>query len=173
MTNPNFIEGALESCILTQEDIEKVLPHKGEALLLKSATLSFDRVNETGAATAKVQLPALPGHFPKIPVVRGMDILETAAQLCAVLGLYIFPRKRSLPSFVGFDKTRFYTEKTGPEETLCIEVKYIDSEDETINDRLCRKICRFRVEIYKEATDEIIAESILLGSVTFFKRNNA
>jgi 3-hydroxyacyl-[acyl-carrier-protein] dehydratase len=54
--------------------------------------------------------PYFQGHFPSIPVMPGVMIIETMAQACAILSmvtLNVVPNEESIYYFLGIDKARF------------------------------------------------------------------
>lgn len=97
---------------LTITEIMDELPHRFPFLMI-------DRVreldNEAGRVVAIKNVtanePQFQGHFPHVPVMPGVLIVEAMAQSCAIIALSRLPegtdRKNSLFYFAGIDKARF------------------------------------------------------------------
>lgn len=68
---------------LCRADIEALLPHRGEALFLLDATVVGAHVE--GHACWSGKHPHLAGHFPQMPVVPGVFLIEAAAQLAGLV----------------------------------------------------------------------------------------
>jgi 3-hydroxyacyl-[acyl-carrier-protein] dehydratase len=86
---------------LSEKDILQVLPHRGEILFVKSLTvLSHDRYE--GHALWPGDLQILQGHFPGMPIVPGVFLIEAVAQVAGCGMLVGDPYARSMGgSFVG------------------------------------------------------------------------
>lgn len=107
-------------------DILKFLPHRYPFVLI-------DRIVECVPGERLVALknvtfnePFFPGHFPDMPVMPAVLILEAMAQATGVLALKSFeptPSDQSIYYFVGVDKARFRRPVT-PGDQLIIEVLY-------------------------------------------------
>ena len=120
---------------MTQFDIRDImdqLPHRYPFLLI-------DRVIELDAEAGRVVAlknvtvnePQFTGHFPNVPVMPGVLIIEAMAQTCAIAALSRLPegvdRKNSLFYFAGIDKARF-KRVVQPGDQLVIEGKFIRSK---------------------------------------------
>lgn len=86
---------------LGQKEIQQVLPHRGEILFVRSVTvLAHDRYQ--GRALWPGDLPILQGHFPGMPIVPGVFLIEAVAQVAGAGMLAGDPYARSMgPDFVG------------------------------------------------------------------------
>ncbi len=97
---------------LTITEIMDELPHRFPFLMI-------DRVRELDTEAGRVVViknvtanePQFQGHFPHVPVMPGVLIVEAMAQSCAIIALSRLPegtdRKNSLFYFAGIDKARF------------------------------------------------------------------
>lgn len=74
--------------VLDQAAIERILPHRGCALMTSEAV--FNPTNGTGTARLTVTEEHCAGHFPRNPMFPGMYSLEVAAQLAAVLAHEVY-----------------------------------------------------------------------------------
>ena len=118
--------------LLDINDIQKIIPHRYPFLLI-------DRVVELDAEAGRVVAlknvtvnePQFTGHFPNVPVMPGVLIIEAMAQTCAIAALSRLPegvdRKNSLFYFAGIDKARF-KRVVQPGDQLVIEGKFIRSK---------------------------------------------
>lgn len=65
---------------LGEKDIMQVLPHRGDILFVRSLTVhAHDRFE--GSAIWPGELHVLKGHFPGMPVVPGVFLIEAVAQV--------------------------------------------------------------------------------------------
>jgi len=95
MTEPSYpIE-------LGEKEITEVLPHRGDILFVNSLTVAaHDRFQ--GHALWSGDLPMLQGHFPGMPIVPGVFLIEAVAQVAGAGMLVGDPHARSMgSSFVG------------------------------------------------------------------------
>ncbi|HVN90590.1 MAG TPA: 3-hydroxyacyl-ACP dehydratase FabZ [Candidatus Binataceae bacterium] len=90
--------------------IDRVLERNGDHVL----TLKNVTVNE----------PFFTGHFPNMPIMPGVLILEALAQSAAILALSIIGERRSLFMLTGIDKARM-RRRVVPGDQLKMEVKLL------------------------------------------------
>lgn len=108
-------------------DILRYLPHRYPFLLV-------DRVLEHNVGKSVLAIknvsynePFFQGHFPNVPVMPGVLILEALAQASGILALSNpewRPDNESLYLFVGIDKARF-KRQVGPGDQLTLDVQII------------------------------------------------
>jgi len=86
---------------LDRSGIEQVLPHRGEALFIRQLTvLAHDHYQ--GEACWEPSLAILQGHFPGMPLVPGVLLVEAMAQLAGAGMLVGDDHARSLgPAYIG------------------------------------------------------------------------
>lgn len=86
---------------LGRKEINQVLPHRGDILFVRSVTvLAHDRFQ--GRALWPDDLPILQGHFPGMPIVPGVFLIEAVAQVAGAGMLVGDAYARSMgPGFVG------------------------------------------------------------------------
>lgn len=90
--------------ILEREEIEKILPHRGRALLLDKAELEKGSDKATGFLTVRDE--HCEGHFPGSPIMRGVDRIEMIALTLGLAAQADLPPSY-LPFLVGLDKIKF------------------------------------------------------------------
>lgn len=69
-------------CVLSSQQLLSLLPHRGHALFVTEAQV--DNRNVSGTASWSADHPHLTGHFPGMPIVPGVYLVEAAAQLAGV-----------------------------------------------------------------------------------------
>lgn len=83
-----------------------LLPHRYPFLLV-DRVLEFDGESVQTLKNVTVNEPFFTGHFPNLPVMPGVLIVEALAQSAAILALGIIGTRRSLFMLTGIDKVRF------------------------------------------------------------------
>jgi len=109
--------------MLTTQEIQRIIPHRFPMLLV-------DRVLEIEAgkrivAEKNVSINEwfFQGHFPDLPIMPGVLIVEALAQAGAVLLLSDESNKGQLPLFAGIDGVRFRSQVV-PGDVLRLEVEF-------------------------------------------------
>jgi beta-hydroxyacyl-ACP dehydratase FabZ len=109
--------------ILDLEAIQKIIPHRSPFLFVDSIIELEPRVRIVGLKLVSPDEYFFRGHFPGIPVMPGVLIVEALAQCGAILALREFEdRERKIPYFSGIEKARF-RRPVVPGDTLHLEVK--------------------------------------------------
>jgi 3-hydroxyacyl-[acyl-carrier-protein] dehydratase len=111
--------------VKTVFDIQKILdllPHRYPFLLVDRIVELEPRKRIVGLKCVSVNEPYFQGHFPGVPVMPGVLIIEALAQTAAVLVLHEVPeRKERLVYFTGIDEARF-RRPVGPGDVLRLEI---------------------------------------------------
>ncbi len=135
-------------------EIMRLLPHRYPFIMV-------DRVLELTAGerikalkNVTINEPFFQGHFPVMPVMPGVMILEGLAQAAAVLAYatmkdYVGTK---LVYFAGLDQVRF-RRKVSPGDQLIYEVKTIK-----------RKLSLWNMEGKAYVDDKLVAEAILMAT---------
>ena len=120
-------------------DIMDMLPHRYPFLLIdRIVELDTEAGRVVALKNVTANEPQFTGHFPGVPVMPGVLIIEAMAQACAIIALSRLPegtdRKNSLFYFAGIDKAKFRNDKARfkqvvqPGDQLMIEGKFIRSK---------------------------------------------
>ena len=94
---------------LELKDILKLLPHRAPFLLV-DRVLSYDDRHLTAIKNVTYNEPFFPGHFPGLPTMPGVIILEAMAQACGLLSVLksgLRPESGLILYFAGIDEARF------------------------------------------------------------------
>lgn len=110
-------------------DIMEQLPHRYPFLLIDRVLELSDELDRVVAIkNVTMNEPQFTGHFPEVPVMPGVLMIEAMAQACAIIALARLPegvdRHNSLFYFAGIDKARF-KRVVQPGDQLVIEGKFI------------------------------------------------
>lgn len=110
-------------------EIMDMLPHRYPFLLIdRVVELSDDLTTVTAIKNITVNEPQFTGHFPNVPVMPGVLLIEAMAQACAIIALSRLPegvdRHNSLFYFAGIDNARF-KRVVQPGDQVVIKGKFI------------------------------------------------
>jgi 3-hydroxyacyl-[acyl-carrier-protein] dehydratase len=100
-----------------------MLPHRYPFLLI-DRVLECDADRVLTLKNVTVNEPFFTGHFPTMPIMPGVLILEALAQSAAILALSIIGERRSLFMLTGIDKARM-RRRVVPGDQLKMEVKLL------------------------------------------------
>lgn len=114
--------------VLEVEDIEKIIPHRYPFLLVdKIVELEEDR-RAIGIKNVSMNEWYFSGHFPGRPVMPGVLIVETMAQVAGVLMLSKKENRGKLAFFMSIEKAKFRrTVRPGDRLILEVEVSRLKS----------------------------------------------
>jgi len=107
---------------LNKEEIEKIIPHRPPFLLVDEVVEVEPGKKIKGIKYVSGDEYYFKGHFPSNPIMPGVLIIETIAQVGAVSLLMMPENKGKLVLFAGIDKARF-KKIVKPGDKLEIEVE--------------------------------------------------
>ncbi len=135
---------------LTIQDIQKIIPHRYPFLLVDKI-LESGEDSIVGIKNVTFNEPFFQGHFPGIPIMPGVMIVEAMAQVSGILFLKMLnDQKKRLVYFAGIDKARF-RKPVRPGDQLRMELKLL---------RLRQSSYKMRGTAYVD--EEVVAEAELL-----------
>ena len=106
------------------EEIKRIIPHRAPFLLIDSAEIIEPEKSAKGFKKLTGNEDFFRGHFPDEPVMPGVLIVESMAQLGAVLALSIEKYKGKKIYFTSIDNVRF-RKKVVPGDTLELFVEFV------------------------------------------------
>ena len=107
---------------MDKKDIENIIPHRDPFLLVDEIVEIEPGKRIKGIKYVKEEEYYFKGHFPYNPIMPGVLIVETIAQVGAVSVLMLPENKGKLVLFAGIDKARF-KRIVKPGDKLVIEVE--------------------------------------------------
>ncbi|MBO4698219.1 3-hydroxyacyl-ACP dehydratase FabZ [bacterium] len=110
--------------MLSTEEIKNIIPHREPFLLVDGVEVTEAGKSAKGFKKLTGNEDFFKGHFPDEPVMPGVLIIESMAQLGAVLALSFEQNKGKKIYFTSIDKVRF-RKKVIPGDTLEMSVEFI------------------------------------------------
>ena len=104
------------------EEITNILPHRYPFLFVDKVEIEEEGKKGIGYKNVTMDDYYFQGHFPEKPVMPGVIIIETMAQVGAVILLSKEEFKGRIPYFAGINKFRF-KKVVKPGDTLRMEVE--------------------------------------------------
>jgi beta-hydroxyacyl-ACP dehydratase FabZ len=119
--------------MLSIHEIMKILPHRYPMLLLdRVIEISEDGKKVTGLKNVSANEPFFQGHFPGLPVMPGVLILEAMAQCAAILFLKDLPDRETKVFYFGaVDRARF-RKPVVPGDQLLLEIELLSRRSNTV-----------------------------------------
>ena len=108
--------------ILKIEEIMQTIPHRYPFLFVDKVEIIEEGVKGIGYKNVTINEAHFQGHYPDMPVMPGVLVVETMAQVGAVILLSREDLKGKTPYFAGINKFRF-KKKIVPGDSLKIEVE--------------------------------------------------
>lgn len=109
------------------EEIRRFLPHRYPFLLVDRVLECIPGESLTAIKNVSVNEPFFQGHFPEIPIMPGVLIIEALAQATGLLGFRTMseePKDDVLYMLVGVDNVRFKRQVV-PGDQLLLNVKVV------------------------------------------------
>jgi len=91
-------------------EILKLIPHRAPFVLVDRVTEYTGGETLTAIKNVTYNEPFFPGHFPNVPTMPGVLILEAMAQACGVMAVLksgVRPETGAILYFAGIDQARF------------------------------------------------------------------
>ena len=119
--------------MLSIHEIMKILPHRYPMLLLdRVIEISEDGKKVIGLKNVSANEPFFQGHFPGLPVMPGVLILEAMAQCAAILFLKDLPDRETKVFYFGaVDRARF-RKPVMPGDQLLLEIELLARRSNTV-----------------------------------------
>lgn len=106
------------------KEIQEIIPHRHPFLLVDVIEELVPGERATGYKCVTYNEPFFQGHFPEMPVMPGVLILEALAQVGSVAMLSLEENKGKVGFFGGIDKAKF-KRKVIPGDKLKLECEII------------------------------------------------
>ena len=103
-------------------EIMEIIPHRQPFLFVDKVDVVEEGVKGVGYKNVTINEYFFQGHFPGNPVMPGVLIIETMAQVGAIILLLRDDFKGKTPYFAGINKFRF-KKKVVPGDSLRMEVE--------------------------------------------------
>lgn len=109
---------------LSITDIQKIIPHRYPFLLVDKVIDFEEGKSIVGLKNVTINEPFFQGHFPGQPIVPGVLICESLAQVGAVLLLSMEENRGKVGVFTGINNFKFRRQVV-PGDTLRLEAELV------------------------------------------------
>lgn len=127
-------------------------------MLLVDRILSYDSESIVGIKNVTVNEPHFTGHFPNLPVMPGVLIIEAMAQVAGILVAKTAPHTRGKIMFLASVEEAKFRRPVHPGDQLRIEMKLL---------RLKQTVAK--MQGVATVDGQVVAESILMCKLTEHK----
>ncbi len=134
------------------QEILSILPHRYPFLLVDKIVEFESGKRAKGIKNVTINEPFFQGHYPGYPVMPGVLIIESMAQVGAVLAFKSENVKNKTVYFVGIDNARF-RQPVVPSDTLELVLEVV---------KIKSKIWVFKGEAY--VGEKLVAEAKLMAT---------
>jgi 3-hydroxyacyl-[acyl-carrier-protein] dehydratase len=108
ITHPETEASAARATTLDIKDIQRILPHRYPFLLIDRVVDLTPRERIVAIKNVTINEPFFQGHFPNLPIMPGVLIVEAIAQAGGALLLTeVEDRDQKLMVFTGIERARF------------------------------------------------------------------
>lgn len=114
-----------EIIILNKENLEEILPHRGEAMMIDKIIFENDDIKGTKFISTNDKY--FEGHFPGNPVYPGHYLDEMQCLVAAILVKIKFPEVNGLPMVVAKNGVH-YKKAVVPGDSLVISASLLESK---------------------------------------------
>lgn len=112
---------------LSSKEIMEIIPHRSPFLLVDRIEELEPGVRAVGKKCVSYNEPYFVGHFPEEPVMPGALVIESLAQVGAVICLSMEENRGKNAYFGGINRARF-RHKVVPGDVLTLEVELIKNK---------------------------------------------
>jgi 3-hydroxyacyl-[acyl-carrier-protein] dehydratase len=135
------------------QEIMELLPHRYPFLLL-DRVLECTSEELVALKNVTINEPFFQGHFPELPIMPGVLIVEALAQAACMLAFTLAPGYRGNPVyFMGLDRVRF-RKPVRPGDQLILKTKLLKQRG---------PVFKMRGEAFVD--DQLVAEAELMATV--------
>ena len=107
-THPETPAPATAKTTLDIYEIQRILPHRYPFLLIDRVIDLTPRERIVALKNVTINEPFFQGHFPNLPIMPGVLVVEAMAQAGGIIIMYELPdREKKLVVFTGIERAKF------------------------------------------------------------------